>query len=250
MDRIEKFTIPYDHEITQAIESILARLSAAAGLDHIDRQVYSVISSSEALSGSALSWLLFGPFLQIVPAALLIQELRVLVAIPLITCVAIAMALSRDRESDADYIGMLLMTEAGFHPRGAVTVFRKLKALNEKSKQLTPQREAQESEFLSTHPHDATRIQQNSMWIPEVLEIVGRVPGYRNHLVPGIRRRDGGSTGGDNDALTDNKRMWKDFLDTRDRRKPQSLPRKDRSHKPLFEDQGWENLEEFSFRLV
>ncbi|KAI4218713.1 MAG: hypothetical protein L6R36_008795 [Xanthoria steineri] len=28
MDRIEEFTIPYDHEITQAIESILARLSA------------------------------------------------------------------------------------------------------------------------------------------------------------------------------------------------------------------------------
>lgn len=83
-----------------------------------------------------------------------------------------------------------------------------------------------------------------------MLEIVGRVPAYRKQLIPGIRGREGGSTGGENDALADAKRRWKDFLDTRDRRKPQSLPRQDRSYKPLFEDQGWENLEELSFRLV
>lgn len=109
--------------------------------------------AAEDRSESALSWLLFGPFLPIVPAALLIQELGVLLAIPLITYVALAMAQWRDGESEADCIGMLLMTEAGFHPRGAVTVFRKLKALDEKSKQLTLQRNTQESGFLSTHPH-------------------------------------------------------------------------------------------------
>lgn len=109
--------------------------------------------AAEGLSGSVLSYLLLGPFLPIVPAALLIQELALLVVIPLGICVSIAMALSRDRESEADYIGMLLTTEAGFHPQGAVTFFRKLKALDEKSDQLNPQRNAQESEFLSTHPH-------------------------------------------------------------------------------------------------
>lgn len=40
IDRIEEYTIPYDHETTQLIESILARLSAAAGLDHSHWQVY------------------------------------------------------------------------------------------------------------------------------------------------------------------------------------------------------------------
>lgn len=96
---------------------------------------------------------------------------------------------------------------------------------------------------------DSTSANFNA-WIPKVLETVGRVPGYRNQLIPRIRRRDGGSTDGENDALADAKRRWKDFLDTRDRRKLQSLPREDRSYKPLFEDPGWENLEEFSFRLV
>lgn len=109
--------------------------------------------AAEDRSGSALSYLLLGPFLPIVSAALLIEELAFLVAIPQIICVSIARGLSRDRESEADYIGMLLMTEVGLHPRGAVTFFRKLKYLDEKSKQLNPQRKAQQSEFLSTHPH-------------------------------------------------------------------------------------------------
>ena len=109
--------------------------------------------ATEDCSGSALSYLLLGPFRPIVSAALLIEKLAFLVAIPQISCVSIARGLSRDRESEADYIGMLLMTEAGFHPRGAVTVIRKSKYLNEKSKQLNPQRNAQQPEFLSTHPH-------------------------------------------------------------------------------------------------
>ena len=110
-------------------------------------------NSAEDRSGSVLSYLLLGPFRPIVSAALLIEQLAFLVAIPQNICVSIVMALSRDRESEADYIGMLLMTEAGFHPRGAVTVFRKPKYLHEKLKQLTPQRNAQKSELLSTHPH-------------------------------------------------------------------------------------------------
>lgn len=49
IDRIEELTIPYDHEITQAIESILARLSGAAGLDHVDWQVYFVKSPCKSI---------------------------------------------------------------------------------------------------------------------------------------------------------------------------------------------------------
>ena len=49
IDRIEELTIPYDHKITQAIESVLARLSAAAGLDHVDWQVYFVKSPCKSI---------------------------------------------------------------------------------------------------------------------------------------------------------------------------------------------------------
>lgn len=106
--------------------------------------------AAEHLNGSTLGYLLSGPFLPIIGAALLLEELAHLVSIPLIPATLIARALSRSRESEASYIGMLLMTEASFHRRGAVTVFRKLNEIDENSKQFTPQRKAPEPGFLST----------------------------------------------------------------------------------------------------
>ena len=58
---------------------------------------------------------------------------------------------SRDQESEADEVGMILAAKAGYDPSGALTLWRKMNAF-EKSKGQTP------PAFLSTHPPSEQRI--------------------------------------------------------------------------------------------
>jgi predicted Zn-dependent protease len=72
---------------------------------------------------------------------------------------------SREHESEADHIGLYLMAEAGYDPRGAVAFWnRMMKAGGGKP-----------PEFLSTHPSDEHRVRQIENWLPEV------VPVYEKH---------------------------------------------------------------------
>jgi len=72
---------------------------------------------------------------------------------------------SREHESEADHIGLYLMSEAGYDPRGAVAFWnRMMKAGGGKP-----------PEFLSTHPSDEHRVRQIENWFPEV------VPVYEKH---------------------------------------------------------------------
>lgn len=57
------------------------------------------------------------------------------------------LAYEREEEFKADLIGMQLMVEAGFKPQGAVSLLRRLKAL-----QRPEQAAALENPYLSTHP--------------------------------------------------------------------------------------------------
>lgn len=113
--------------------------------------------SAEQLSRLTLGYLLLGPFLPVVGLALLIEKLAPFIQFPQLGVTFVSDALSRIREREADYIGMLLMTEAGFHPRGAVTFFRKMNAIEDFLKKADPETEAHQSEFLSTHPHVSQR---------------------------------------------------------------------------------------------
>ncbi len=63
--------------------------------------------------------------------------------------VGVLLPFSREQESEADYLGLILMTQAGYDPGAAVTFWQKMAA---KSKGKAP------PAWLSTHPADEDRI--------------------------------------------------------------------------------------------
>ena len=70
---------------------------------------------------------------------------------------------SRKHESEADYMGMILMTMAGYNPNNAVTFWQKMSANGQNT---TP-------EFMSSHPSDATRIAAIKKNLPDVIQKFG-----------------------------------------------------------------------------
>jgi predicted Zn-dependent protease len=67
---------------------------------------------------------------------------------------------SRNQESEADHIGLILMAIAGYDPEESVPFWERMSA---QSGGNTP-------EFLSTHPSDDRRIGDLRRWIPEAKE--------------------------------------------------------------------------------
>lgn len=65
---------------------------------------------------------------------------------------------SRSHESEADKIGLILMSIAGYDPITAISFWERMSANSGGKSQ---------SEFLSTHPSDATRIQNLKKLLPE-----------------------------------------------------------------------------------
>ena len=65
---------------------------------------------------------------------------------------------SRKHESEADYMGLVFMTMAGYNPEVAVNFWQKMSAGKSGA---TP-------EFMSTHPSDATRISDIQKYLPEL----------------------------------------------------------------------------------
>ncbi len=68
---------------------------------------------------------------------------------------------SRVHESEADRLGLTFMALGGYDPREAVTFWQRMAAQKEGS--------AQTPELLSTHPADATRIQNIKKHLPDAL---------------------------------------------------------------------------------
>jgi predicted Zn-dependent protease len=68
---------------------------------------------------------------------------------------------SRENELEADKIGLELAARAGYNPYGAVTLWRKMAAVD---KSRTP-------EFVSTHPSNQRREQDLSMLMPTVMPL-------------------------------------------------------------------------------
>lgn len=74
---------------------------------------------------------------------------------------AITLPNSREKELEADRIGLELMARAGFDPRAAISVWKKMMANGGG----TP------PEFLSTHPNPASRLQDIEAHLPRVLPL-------------------------------------------------------------------------------
>jgi len=68
------------------------------------------------------------------------------------------MAYDRQQESEADHIGLFLMTFAGYDPKQAITFWEKMAALSAKQGHMP--------EVLSDHPSDRRRIAQIKQWVP------------------------------------------------------------------------------------
>lgn len=83
----------------------------------------------------------------------------------------VSLPFNRKQESEADFIGLRLMAEAGYDPREAVPFWERMSGCPRqmigkvcfRAQQAIP-------EFLSTHPSDATRINQIESWLPEALQ--------------------------------------------------------------------------------
>ena len=67
----------------------------------------------------------------------------------------------RMQESEADHLGLIFMAMAGYDPNEAVTFWERMAA--QKGGQAPP-------EFLSTHPSDASRIENIRRLIPEAMQ--------------------------------------------------------------------------------
>ena len=71
---------------------------------------------------------------------------------------------SRKHESEADQIGLILMTIAGYNPDAAVTFWQKMAKTSQST---TP-------EFMSSHPSHETRIKDLQSWLPGVKQKYGK----------------------------------------------------------------------------
>jgi predicted Zn-dependent protease len=78
---------------------------------------------------------------------------------------AVSLPFSRQHETDADLVGMELAARAGYDPRAAANVWRKMSKLAERSGS------AQPPPFLSTHPTHANRIKEIEAALPRVLPL-------------------------------------------------------------------------------
>ncbi len=75
--------------------------------------------------------------------------------------VALTLPNSRDAENEADVMGMVLATKAGYDPEAAVTLWQKMGDLSED----------RPAEFLSTHPAPENRQAALNTMIPRMLQV-------------------------------------------------------------------------------
>ncbi|GIW71904.1 MAG: hypothetical protein KatS3mg102_1446 [Planctomycetota bacterium] len=92
---------------------------------------------------------------------------RVAAALGIGLGVAVVLPFSRKHESEADYIGLMLMAKAGYDPRAAPAFWQRMSEASE----------GQPPEFLSTHPSHERRIEDLQSWIADAMEYYQQATG-------------------------------------------------------------------------
>ncbi|KAL8876946.1 MAG: hypothetical protein Q9192_008771 [Flavoplaca navasiana] len=152
-------------------------------------------------SGQLLGILAMLPAAPFILGAMFIEELILPAIPPMAIGAMILLALSRKREAEADKIGMLLMTEAGYEPSAMVTCWRKVGSIEQKW--FKDRGRVQGAEYKSTHPHTASRLSQAALDVPNILYMTGKGP-----LRPGMSRKE-------LRLLEASKKRWESFLEQR-----------------------------------
>ncbi len=83
------------------------------------------------------------------------------------TSVGLLLPWSRQQESEADHIGLILMAKAGYDPGATVGLWQRMQQAAQGRKS---------PEFLSTHPSATTRIEQIRAWLPEAMKYYRPAP--------------------------------------------------------------------------
>lgn len=84
-----------------------------------------------------------------------------LASLGMVSEAGVLLPFSRTHESEADEIGLMLAADAGYDPRAAVRLWEKMAALGGE----------RPPELLSTHPSEATRIEQLTELMPKAMKI-------------------------------------------------------------------------------
>ncbi|KAH3898937.1 related to Mitochondrial metalloendopeptidase OMA1 [Saccharomycodes ludwigii] len=100
----------------------------------------------------------------------------------LILDAAIRMPASRQMETEADYIGLMIMSRACFDPRESVNLWKRMENFEK-----TQMKGGMPLEFLSTHPSSDRRMENMKEWLPKAISIYEQSDcnAFRNVLTRG-----------------------------------------------------------------
>jgi predicted Zn-dependent protease len=142
------------HEVTHALYR--------HGVERISRSYLEMIAQAGALAGAATG--------AVNPA--------VLQGVLMAYGVNATLPFNRSQESEADYIGLRLMAQAGYDPHEAVGFWERMSGCSrEYIGKLCFRAGAGVPEFLSTHPSEETRIRNLEKWTPEAMKYYNPPPG-------------------------------------------------------------------------
>ena len=91
--------------------------------------------------------------------------------------VGVALPFSRVQESEADFIGLRLMAQAGYDPHESIAFWERMSGCPRNMiGKLCFRSGAGVPEFLSTHPSEETRIKNLERWIPQAMQYYNPPP--------------------------------------------------------------------------
>ncbi|KAK3672193.1 hypothetical protein LTR78_007946 [Recurvomyces mirabilis] len=166
------------------LAAVLAHEIAHNIAEHGREQINNRILRAKMLSPLRPLFMIGGAFIAVGALATFVAGEAVVIAVPGMILMAplsigehLLLYKSRVAETEADYIGLLLMTQAGFEPKAAVDMQVKIGELEEKLQKMNREArnrkgEVVRNEWESTHPSSAARVRQIRESVPIVRKIV------------------------------------------------------------------------------